>query len=254
MKKILDEINAYVAATDLFVKGDQKLVRMAGAMDFLGNPQNDIKILHIAGTSGKTSTAYFAASLLQASGQRVGLNVSPHAVDERERSMINLQVSPWGTYDRQVREYLALLKSGGIKLSYAEFFFGFLFWMAREKKLDWLVLETAMGGLHDASNVATRSDKICVITDIGLDHTKILGDTIPEITYQKAGIIHHGNEVFMHRQSEEIMAVVCAACEKNQASLNIVPEKSFAGLPKFQSHNASLALAAVEFALVREKH
>lgn len=253
MRKLLQEIYDYTASADIFVKGDQKLGRMEAAMKFFANPQNDVKILHIAGTSGKTSTSYYAAALLKNAGQKVGLTISPHAVDERERAQIDGKVLPWKTYEKYLREFFAKVKSARLEMSYSEFFFGFFFWLGRAMKLDYLVVETALGGLFDASNVATRADKICLLTDIGLDHVKILGDTLPEIARQKAGIIHRENEVFAHPQSAEIMAEFRAACAQNHANLHVVADdKTFADLPDFQSRNFSLALAAVEFTLARD--
>jgi dihydrofolate synthase/folylpolyglutamate synthase len=100
--------------------------------------------------------------------------------------------------------------------------------------------------------VACAPNKICLLTDIGYDHTEILGEALAEIAAQKAGIIHPGNQVFMHKQTQKIMSPITAAVSKKRAELHFASEKSFPNLPQFQAHNASLALAAVEFALARD--
>jgi dihydrofolate synthase/folylpolyglutamate synthase len=127
---LLTEVYAYVAATDIFVKGDQKLTRMQKLMDFLGNPEKKLKLLHVAGTSGKTSTSYFAAALLREAGLKVGLTVSPHVTDVRERAQIALQVLPKNIYVKELSKYLQLLQTGGLKPSYMEFFMGFFYYLA----------------------------------------------------------------------------------------------------------------------------
>ena len=110
----------------------------------------------------------------------------------------------------------------------------------------------------DGTNVVSRADKVCVITDIGLDHINILGDTLAKIAKQKAGIIQPGNEVFSYPQAEEVLNVFSKKCAKQKATLNLVNRKSlgngFSFLPQFQQHNFGLAQAVVSHVLQREKH
>jgi dihydrofolate synthase/folylpolyglutamate synthase len=249
---VYSAICAFVANTGIFIKGDQKLQRMQDLMNCLGNPQNKLKVVHVAGTSGKTSTSYFVAAFLQRAGQGVGLTISPHVVDVRERAQINLAILEEDVYVREVAEYLDLVKAGKQHPSYMEFFMGFFYYLAAKMQLDYVVVETGLGGLYDASNVVRRRDKVCLITDIGHDHTEILGDTLTEIAWQKAGIIGADNPVFMHEQSPEVMRSILDVADAQNAPVQIVPEKDFAGLPGFQAHNAGLALAAVEFVLGRD--
>jgi dihydrofolate synthase/folylpolyglutamate synthase len=111
-----------------------------------------------------------------------------------------------------------------------------------------------LGGRIDGTNVVTRHDKICVITNIGLDHTKILGTTIPAIAREKAGIILEGNEVFTHQQTEEALIVFEEVCASKHAELIIVPEQFMSetrDLPMFQQHNMGLAVACVRSVLDR---
>ncbi|MDR2336597.1 MAG: hypothetical protein LBE03_00635 [Candidatus Nomurabacteria bacterium] len=247
------QIYAFLAETKIFAKGDQKLKRMQDLMSSLGNPQNKLKVLHIAGTSGKTSTSYFVAEFLRQAGQKVGLTVSPHVVDVRERAQINMAVLEKEVYVKEMAEFFGLVKSGNQRPSYMEFFMGFFYYLAEKMKLDYAVVETGLGGLYDASNVVTLPDKICLITDIFYDHTEILGDTLTEIARQKAGIIQPNNQVFMFEQPSEVLQEVVGTANQKRALMHFVEDEYFNISPRFQSRNASLALAAVKFALSRDK-
>jgi len=229
---------------------------MVQLMDFLGNPQDRYKVVHVAGTSGKTSTAYYAAALLRASGKRVGLTVSPHVDALNERVQIDGQPLAEKQFCAELSEFLERLAQGGFQPTYFELLHAFAFWEFARQRLDYAVVEVGVGGLLDGTNVMTREDKVCVLTDIGLDHTKILGDTIPEIAVQKAGIILPRSAVFCYRQSDEVMAVFQAVARQQQADLHILPavvaQSETAMLPAFQQRNFGLALAAVEYIAERD--
>src|SRR5581483_4099223 len=109
--------------------------------------------------------------------------------------------------------------------------------------------------LLDGTNVVHSENKVCIITDIGLDHTKLLGDTIPEIAAQKAGIIQYGNQVFMYEQGSDVMAAIKRRCtEKHAALLTTKPATDLAtlGLPLFQQRNLHLAQVVVSYILERD--
>lgn len=222
-------------------------------MDYVGNPQNVPPAIHIAGTSGKTSTAYYAAALLQQAGKKVGLLTSPHIEGLNERVQINLVPLPEEEFCAELTIFMGLVERSGITLTYAEILYGFAYWEFARHRVDCIVVEVGLGGLLDATNVIDRADKICVITDIGLDHTHVLGNTLPEIAAQKAGIIHLHNSVFCHPQASEIIAVIQAVCKQKQADLHIVEQdgRTPGFLPIFQQRNFSLALDAVAFSLER---
>ncbi|MCL2038309.1 Mur ligase family protein [Candidatus Saccharibacteria bacterium] len=240
---LVGEVNEFLGATDIFVRGDQKLQRMRDLMAALGNPQNEVRAVHVAGTSGKTSTAYFAAEFLRRAGYEVGLTVSPHIEDVRERAIIGGEVLSKGEYAGRLAEFLELVREIGLQPSYFEFYMAFFYWLAVWEKLDFVVVETGLGGLHDGSNVISRPDKICIITDIGFDHMEILGESLAEIAEQKAGIIQSGNAVFMYEQGLEVMDVVRARCEEVGAKLTVVRDDES---PDFQVRNAGLAAQALE--------
>ncbi len=223
-------------------------------MDFLGNPQDKIPAIHIAGTSGKTSTAYYTASLLEKTGLRTGLLISPHLERLNERVQIGLTPLAEREFCDEFAVFIEQVKKSGIELTYAELLYAFGYWEFVRQGVDCMVIETGLGGTLDATNVIRRPDKICVITDIGFDHTNVLGNTLTEIATNKAGIIGRTNAVFCYQQNPQVMDVFEATCRQKQADLHILTQVP-AGvkfLPLFQRRNFGLAAEAVGFALERQ--
>jgi dihydrofolate synthase/folylpolyglutamate synthase len=230
-------------------------------MQSLGSPQKNFKAIHIAGTSGKTSTAYYISSMLIQAGAKTGLSISPHVDNLTERIQVNGQPLKAGKFLVLLKRFMELLKSKDIDApGYFVLLYCFSIWALAELQVEYAVIETGMGGTFDATNVIDRSDKICIITDIGYDHVQLLGPTIRDIARHKAGIIHKGNSVFMYRQNpvinEEInrrIVQVGAADIKfiNSKIVNIprVAEK----LPLFQRRNWYLALKAYTFIADRDQ-
>lgn len=226
-------------------------------MQYVGNPQDNIKVIHVAGTSGKTSTAYFITSLLKEAGYRTGLTVSPHIDHINERTQINLQPLPERTYCQELAEFLDLVDASGLSPSHFEVLVAFSYWVFNKRKVDYAVVEVGLGGLLDGTNVVARPDKICVITDIGFDHIDVLGKTLREIATQKAGIIHAENKVFIYDQAQEVMDVMRTTAQAKKADLHEIEEFDdgiTAKLPTFQRRNFGLALKTVEFVLERDGH
>ncbi len=231
------------------------LDRMFQLMNTLGNPQDNLKVIHVAGTSGKTSTSYYIASLLHEAGYKTGLTVSPHIDEVNERAQINMMPLPETEYCHEFNLFMEILDGSTIKPIYFELVIAFSLWLFNKQKVDYAVVEVGIGGLIDSTNIINRPDKICVITDIGLDHTKILGSTIREIALQKAGIIKANNAVFMNRQSAEIMDIVKNQCASVIADLHIVEaEPNMNSLPLFQQRNFGLAVQVADFVLARDNH
>lgn len=179
------------------------LGRITAVCQKLGNPQNNFKAIHIAGTNGKGSVSIFVSSALKAAGYKVGTFVSPYIVDFCERIQIN------GEYISQ--EDLCRLSQKVIdtKVELTEFEFitavGFLYFS--ENNIDIAVLETGLGGRFDATNVID-APRVSVITKIGLDHTAILGDTIEQIAKEKCGIIKGNTVVTTHTQPQSAYDVI----------------------------------------------
>jgi len=240
----------------------EKLVRRAYTseymlqfMDFLGNPQDKLKVIHVAGTSGKTSTSYYCAALLKAAGKSVGLTVSPHVDEINERVQVDLQPLNEAEYCRELDIFLDVVKKSKLTLTYFEVLISFAYWEFVRRGVEYAVIEVGMGGNADATNVVNRPDKVCVITDIGLDHINVLGSTLGEIAESKAGIIRLHNSAFCYHQPDEALDKIKDRAKQKQADLHILaPEATqsqLIDLPLFQQRNLGLARAAVDHALAQ---
>jgi dihydrofolate synthase/folylpolyglutamate synthase len=230
------------------------LDNMQALMDYLDNPQEKMKVIHIAGTSGKTSTSYYMAQLLSASGKKTGLTISPHINKINERVQINCQPVEEATFCKTLEEFLGLIKESGSRLSRFELLIAFAYWYFANQEVDYAVIEVGLGGLKDGTNVVNRSDKVCLITDIGFDHMKVLGNTLAEIAAQKAGIIQPRNVVFAYNQSAEIDQVIANASSAQKAELHFIkPVKNeVAGIPDYQFRNWNLAYASYKLLKKRD--
>lgn len=151
----------------------------------LGNPHTQLRAVHVAGTNGKGSTSHLIAAALQAQGYRVGLFTSPHLVDFRERIRISGEMIPEEEVVRFVAANRAFLDE--IRPSFFETTMALAFWYFAEQKVDIAVIEVGLGGRLDSTNILTPL--LSVITNIGIDHTEFLGNTLAEIAAEKAGII-----------------------------------------------------------------
>ena len=147
--------------------------------------------------------------------------VSPHVNSITERLQIDGQVVTEQVFCDSINQFIELLGDGP-DVSYFEFMIVFVLWVFSRAGVDYAVVETGLGGLHDGTNVCRREDKICVITDIGYDHQHVLGNTIVEIAGQKIGIAHNRNHVFTFNQSSEIIDVFEQHCSKVGATLHVV--------------------------------
>lgn len=151
----------------------------------LGNPQQQFKSIHIAGTNGKGSTSHMLASILQTAGYKTGLYTSPHLVDFRERIKIDGDYCSTKFVIAFTEKIKPLIEE--IQPSFFEITVAMAFSYFAEQKVDIAVIEVGLGGRLDSTNLITP--EVSVITNIGLDHTQFLGDTIPQIAGEKAGII-----------------------------------------------------------------
>jgi dihydrofolate synthase/folylpolyglutamate synthase len=250
----------YVPLVAQLTGRDTTLERIKPLMVALDNPQNDLRVIHIAGTSGKTSTAYYIAALLKAIGTRVGLTVSPHVDSITERVQINGQSLEDSVFCSELEKFREIVATMEQAPSYFELMYAFAIWEFARAKVDYAVVETGMGGLHDATNVITNPDKVCVITDIGFDHMRILGNTLPEIAAQKIGIVHDHNQVIMYTQNDEIMQVIYDWTGKHDAPLLLTTEsderkaygQDLSGMPVYQQRNWLLAYRVYQFVAERD--
>ena len=237
-------------------KKHDRLAYVAHILETLGSPQNQIPAIHIAGTSGKGSTAYYATSLLNRAGYTTGTLVSPHIASVAERSLINGQPLPEQEYLHYFQAFANLCVAHNLHLSYFEFLTIFSFWLFKKIDVNYIIIEVGIGGQLDTTNVISRSPTVRVITDIGLDHTELLGNTLTEITQEKAGIIHQNDSVVMNRQASEIETVIRQHAESQNSQLSIaspVASDFLKILPDFQQRNWALAYRAVEKRLALDK-
>jgi dihydrofolate synthase/folylpolyglutamate synthase len=228
---------------------------MRALLSNLGNPQNQLRVVHVAGTSGKTSTAYYCAALLQTAGKTVGLSVSPHVDTVNERLQVNGSPLPEAEFCAVLGEFIDIVDGSNLQPSYFELMVAMAYWEFARRRLDYAVMEVGLGGLLDGTNVVDSPNKICLITDIGYDHTEILGETLSKIATQKAGIIQGRNTVFMYEQTDEVLAAVKLATHQHRATLLVMSaehSKRYEGLPLFQQRNLGLATQAMGFALQRD--
>lgn len=250
-------LRAYIPARDHLTREDTVLTRIKKLARLLGNPQDQMKVVHIAGTSGKTSTAYYMAALLKAAGKKVGLTVSPHINSITERIQINGRPISEKKFCSELGEFMEIVKLADHRPTYFELLYAFTVWVMARQKVEYAVIETGIGGLLDATNIVTRPDKVCIITDIGFDHMHLLGSTLSEIAAQKAGIIHDGNSVFMYRQSAEVMEAIKQRADQYHALLTVVNQAEAATpnlqIPDYQLRNWSLARRVYEYLIERDK-
>lgn len=250
----------YVSKTAHPTDKDLKLERMSNLLGVLGDPHAKMKVIHIAGTSGKTSTSYYVTALLEAAGAKTGLTVSPHVDGVNERVQINGKPLSEAKFCSELGKFLDIAASVKPHPSYFELLTAFAFWEFVREKVDYAVLETGLGGLYDATNVATRPDKVCVITDIGFDHMEVLGDTLDLIASQKAGIIHDRNHVFMYAQADEVMKPVLALARQHDATTHVLDEEDefrdhrgiLGDLPDYRQRNWVLAYAVYRYLAKRD--
>ncbi|RKV94128.1 MAG: hypothetical protein D8G53_11680 [Candidatus Saccharimonas sp.] len=193
-------------------RGAVGLERARAWLALLGDPQESFPIIHIAGTSGKGSTSYFIANLLKAHGKTNGLHVSPHVFDVRERAQINIELPSEAKFTKATADLIPYVRSMQYtpygRPTYFEVTNALALRLFEAHHVDYGVIETGLGGRYDSTNTVRRSDKLAVITRLGLDHTEILGNTLEEIAWQKAGIIPYGGTVVALRPEQDSVRAV----------------------------------------------
>ena len=167
------------------------LTNIIALCDALGNPQDQFRSIHIAGTNGKGSVTHIMAALCSNQFKKVGIYTSPHLRDYRERIKINSKYISRQGVVRFVNDHADLIQK--IKPSFFEITVAMAFWWFAEKKVDIAIIETGLGGRLDSTNVVTPI--LSIITNIGNDHKNFLGDTLPLIAGEKAGIIKENTPV-----------------------------------------------------------
>lgn len=243
--------------------------RMESFLHALGDPQEGLRILHVAGTNGKGSTCQFLASVLTQAGLRAGLFLSPYIHEFRERMTVCGEKISQEELARRTEQLAAWVEAytarGGVRPGEFEFVTALALQWFADQKCDFVVLETGMGGLLDATNCASRAE-VSVITPIALDHTQYLGETLAEIAAHKAGIFKPGCPcVTAYGQPPEVLEVLEATAERLGCPFAVAREPesvaldlegarfTWGGRPcrislpgAHQVQNAAAALAALE--------
>ncbi len=200
------------------------LSRISHLLAILGNPQDGLRILHVAGTNGKGSTCAFLESMLRASGQRTGLFTSPWLLEPSEMFQINGQSVSRAEFAKlvsQVAEAAAeMAGQPGLPTEY-ECYAAMAFLLFRQRGCTAVVLETCMGGRFDTTN-AYSGGNLAILVKISLDHMQFLGQTLGEIAWHKAGILRANCPVISWQQEREAADVVEAAVREAHASLTIL--------------------------------
>ena len=181
-------------------------------MAHLGNPHERLRAVHVAGTNGKGSTSHLIAAALQAQGYKVGLFTSPHLVDFRERIRISGEMIPEETVVQFVADHRAFLDE--LRPSFFETTMALAFWYFAQQQVDIAVVEVGLGGRLDSTNILMPL--LSVITNIGIDHTEFLGNTLSQIAQEKAGIIKLHTPCVIgetHPETQEVFLARAGACE-----------------------------------------
>ena len=222
-------------------------------MEHVGNPHLSLKAIHVAGTNGKGSTSHLIAAALQAAGYKGGLFTSPHLVSLTERIRINGQPIPEAEVAAFVTQHQAFLDE--LQPSFFETMTAMGFAYFVKEKVDIAVVEVGLGGRLDSTNVLTPI--LSVITNIGLDHTEFLGNTLTKIAREKAGIIKPGVPVVIGESHPQTMNVFLAKAQEcgsdiyfadqceylRRTRLKVAPECELKGL--YQEHNLQTAFVAL---------
>lgn len=223
------------------------LTNISELCEYLGNPQERFKTIHIAGTNGKGSTSHMFASILHEAGYKVGLTTSPHLKDFRERIRMNgAMCEEEFVIDFVAKHKQKILEQGA---SFFEIAIAMSFEYFAQQKVDIAVIETGLGGRLDSTNIILP--ELSVITNIALEHTQFLGDTLELIAFEKGGIIKPNTPVVIGETTSETKKVFTDLATKRNSKIIFAEEKFFQDLPSdligsYQIKNRRTVLTAVE--------
>src|SRR5690606_32772851 len=197
-----------------------KLDRMRRLMDGLGNPHEQVKMVHVGGTVGKGATVAMIASILQGCGYGVGMYTSPHVTDIRERITINGQMIGRPEFTELMRQIAAVAEKLDFQPTFFELMTALAFKHFAEQAVDVAVIEVGLGGRLDSTNII--KPEVSVVTQIDYDHTHILGRTLDKIAREKAGIFKPGVPAITCEQPRDAEAALKLAAEEIGANLRII--------------------------------
>lgn len=212
----------------------------------LGNPEKKFKTIHVGGTNGKGSTSHMLASILQEAGYKVGLYTSPHLKNFTERIRINGDEISQKNVTEFIEENKIFLEKQG--LSFFEMTVGMAFDYFTKENVDIAVIEVGLGGRLDSTNIITP--EVSVITNIGLDHTQFLGETLPEVAFEKAGIIKNNVPVVIGEFQKEVENVFRNKAKETNSEIVFASEENHNYktdlLGSYQKNNVKTAVTAIK--------
>ena len=219
-------------------------------VEHLGQPQQCFKSIHVAGTNGKGSSSHMLASILQEAGYKVGLYTSPHLKDFRERIRVNGKKASKQFVVNFISGNQTFLETNN--LSFFEMTVGMAFTYFKHKKVDIAIIEVGLGGRLDSTNIIVP--EVSLITNIGFDHMDMLGDTLPKIAFEKAGIIKPAIPVVISETQEETKEVFESIAKKNKSKIIFadgVVQKKFKTslLGDYQAKNIKGVLSVIDLLL-----
>lgn len=234
-------LRPYIAVASRTLGEDITIDRTVRLAHYVGSPHDRLRVIHVAGTSGKTSTCYMIRELLQQAGLCTALTVSPHIYAINERVQIDGQPLEEKQFCSYMDEFLQLVTSYSEMPTYFELMMVFAYWVAVREEVDYAVIETGLGGQQDSSNICQLTNKVAVVTDIGYDHMHVLGSTLTAIATQKAGIISPNSHAVMYRQASEVMNAVQMIADERGATLHVVEPPDANDYRQRNAHLASVA-------------
>ncbi|MEE2819692.1 MAG: folylpolyglutamate synthase/dihydrofolate synthase family protein [Planctomycetota bacterium] len=197
-----------------------KLGRMRDLLDALGNPQDAVSMIHVAGTVGKGSTVAMLSSMLRGNGYTVGEYTSPHLETIRERVVVNNAMVEEDAFIALLGEVVSAAESKKLEPTFFELMTAIAFKYFADEAVDLAIIETGLGGRLDSTNVIHPI--MTLVTEIDLDHTHILGNTLEEIAKEKAGIFKKGVPALSTAQTPEVAEVLKGCAEKTQTSVKVI--------------------------------
>ncbi|MGW9687300.1 bifunctional folylpolyglutamate synthase/dihydrofolate synthase [Flagellimonas sp. 2504JD1-5] len=226
---------------------ENKLDNILAFSEHLGNPHKKFKSIHVAGTNGKGSSSHMLASILQEAGYKVGLYTSPHLKDFRERIKINGIPVSETFVTKFIKTHKIFLEWNA--LSFFEMTVGMAFSYFAEESVDIAIIEVGLGGRLDSTNII--APEVSLITNIGLDHTQILGDTLEKIALEKAGIIKKGIPVVVSEtqpETEGIFKIIAAQKGSKIVFADQLPHKDYETdlLGSYQKKNMRGVVATID--------
>ena len=220
--KIQEYIQNLLARKSQVKTENQSVKKMKKIMGKLGNPQNKLKYIHVTGTNGKGSVIEMLNSILVNSKLKVGKFISPHLVCYNERISINGEYIKDEEIQEIFEEVQPIIEKENMELNFFEFFTMIAFIYFYKQNVDIVLMEVGFGGLYDSTNII--HPMISVISSIGYDHMKILGNTLEEIARQKAGIIKENSETVYMEQEPNINHIIAETCEEKHNTLHMVQQ------------------------------